>query len=60
MAPMKLNQARAYLVQHRRHRDVGLACTGGCAHQQVSIAVEGGLVDLALDAVELPAPPQSP
>lgn len=45
----------ADLAQHRDHGNVGLSGAGGRAHEQVLIAAEGGWVDAALDAVQLPA-----
>ena len=45
----------AELAQHRDHGNVGLAGAGGRAHEQVLVAAEGGWVDAALDAVQLPA-----
>mmetsp|Transcript_6965 Transcript_6965/g.17862 ORF Transcript_6965/g.17862 Transcript_6965/m.17862 type:complete len:257 (+) Transcript_6965:487-1257(+) len=42
----------AYLSQHSYHRNVGLASASGSTHQHVLVAVEAGLVDGGLDAVE--------
>ena len=41
-------------MQNRRHGNVCFAGTRGSTDQQVCIAVEGSLVDLALDAVQGP------
>jgi len=41
----------SYLVQNGSHSNVGFACTRGGTNEEVDVAVECRLVDLALDAV---------